>query len=199
MRCRRCSIAKKLPMRSRKPWRHSKNRRRRRQRNQQKFQINKRTDSTPTLHRTKNHTQLIGCMLIRCSATLYATQRLRMSSGTDRIEKKVVLRAPRERVWRAICDAKQFGSWFGWNLTAHLPRTPGCSDGLFQPLRIPKSRRARSRMRDNPSSWWWIALSRCGCFPSDGILMRSTPLSTIRKNPRRWWFPKSRKLQTVRC
>jgi uncharacterized protein YndB with AHSA1/START domain len=34
-------------------------------------------------------------------------------STTDRIEKKVVLRAPRERVWNAISDAKQFGSWFG--------------------------------------------------------------------------------------
>lgn len=34
-------------------------------------------------------------------------------STTDRIEKKVVLRAPRERVWRAISDAKQFGTWFG--------------------------------------------------------------------------------------
>jgi uncharacterized protein YndB with AHSA1/START domain len=33
--------------------------------------------------------------------------------STDRIEKKIVLRAPRERVWRAISDAKQFGSWFG--------------------------------------------------------------------------------------
>jgi uncharacterized protein YndB with AHSA1/START domain len=32
---------------------------------------------------------------------------------TDRIEKKVVLRAPRERVWKAISDAKQFGTWFG--------------------------------------------------------------------------------------
>jgi uncharacterized protein YndB with AHSA1/START domain len=36
-----------------------------------------------------------------------------MASGTDRIEKKVLLRAPVERVWRAISDAKQFGSWFG--------------------------------------------------------------------------------------
>jgi uncharacterized protein YndB with AHSA1/START domain len=34
-------------------------------------------------------------------------------STTDRIEKRVVLRAPRERVWNAICDAKQFGTWFG--------------------------------------------------------------------------------------
>ena len=36
-----------------------------------------------------------------------------MSTATDRIEKKVLLRAPRERVWRAISDARQFGSWFG--------------------------------------------------------------------------------------
>lgn len=36
-----------------------------------------------------------------------------MSSNTDRIEKKVLLRAPRQRVWRAISDAKEFGTWFG--------------------------------------------------------------------------------------
>ena len=36
-----------------------------------------------------------------------------MSSSTDRIEKRIFLRAPRERVWRAIADATQFGSWFG--------------------------------------------------------------------------------------
>ena len=33
--------------------------------------------------------------------------------NTDRIEKRIVLRAPLERVWRAISDAGQFGSWFG--------------------------------------------------------------------------------------
>jgi uncharacterized protein YndB with AHSA1/START domain len=32
---------------------------------------------------------------------------------TDRIEKEVVLRAPLERVWRAISDAEEFGRWFG--------------------------------------------------------------------------------------
>lgn len=31
----------------------------------------------------------------------------------DRIEKKVLLRAPRSRVWAAISDARQFGAWFG--------------------------------------------------------------------------------------
>jgi uncharacterized protein YndB with AHSA1/START domain len=36
-----------------------------------------------------------------------------MASSTDRIEKKVLLRAPLGRVWRAISDSKQFGSWHG--------------------------------------------------------------------------------------
>src|SRR5580700_740693 len=33
--------------------------------------------------------------------------------NTDRIEKKILSRAPRERVWNAISDSRQFGSWFG--------------------------------------------------------------------------------------
>lgn len=33
--------------------------------------------------------------------------------STDRIEKSIVLRAPRSRVWRALANAEEFGSWFG--------------------------------------------------------------------------------------
>jgi uncharacterized protein YndB with AHSA1/START domain len=36
-----------------------------------------------------------------------------MGTNTDRIEKKVLLKAPCERVWRAISDSKEFGTWFG--------------------------------------------------------------------------------------
>jgi uncharacterized protein YndB with AHSA1/START domain len=36
--------------------------------------------------------------------------------STDRIEKKVVLRASRSRVWRAITAAEEFGAWFRMNL-----------------------------------------------------------------------------------
>jgi len=32
---------------------------------------------------------------------------------TDRIEKKLLLRAPRKRVWRALSDSAEFGTWFG--------------------------------------------------------------------------------------
>lgn len=36
-----------------------------------------------------------------------------MAAVTDRIEKTTLLRAPLDRVWNAISDAKQFGTWFG--------------------------------------------------------------------------------------
>lgn len=34
------------------------------------------------------------------------------TTTTDRIEKQVLLRAPRSRVWRALTDYKEFGTWF---------------------------------------------------------------------------------------
>lgn len=35
------------------------------------------------------------------------------ASDTDRIEKEIVLKTPRARVWRALTDAAEFGKWFG--------------------------------------------------------------------------------------
>lgn len=46
-------------------------------------------------------------------------------TSTDRIEKRVLLRAPRARVWRALADAGEFGSWFGVDLGG--PFVPGAS------------------------------------------------------------------------
>ncbi len=43
--------------------------------------------------------------------------------NTDRIEKSVILRAPRARVWRALANADEFGNWFGVRLTGAF--TPG--------------------------------------------------------------------------
>jgi uncharacterized protein YndB with AHSA1/START domain len=42
---------------------------------------------------------------------------------TDRIEKQVVLRAPRSRVWRALTDAEEFGTWFRARM--HVPFAEG--------------------------------------------------------------------------
>ena len=43
--------------------------------------------------------------------------------NTDRIEKKVLLRAPLKRVWRALSDSAEFGSWFGMKIDG--PFAPG--------------------------------------------------------------------------
>jgi uncharacterized protein YndB with AHSA1/START domain len=46
------------------------------------------------------------------------TQEVRMSistsspSSTDRIQKTMVVQAPRSKVWRALTDSQQFGQWF---------------------------------------------------------------------------------------
>jgi uncharacterized protein YndB with AHSA1/START domain len=34
------------------------------------------------------------------------------ASATDRIEKRIVLSAPVARVWRAVADSREFGTWF---------------------------------------------------------------------------------------
>jgi uncharacterized protein YndB with AHSA1/START domain len=44
-------------------------------------------------------------------------------SVTDRIQKTVVLHAPRSKVWRALTDSGQFSQWFG--ATLKDPFVPG--------------------------------------------------------------------------
>lgn len=45
-------------------------------------------------------------------------------SDTDRIERSIVINAPRERVWQALSDAEKFGTWFGAKLDGQT-FTPG--------------------------------------------------------------------------
>ena len=52
---------------------------------------------------------------------------------TDRIEKSIELRAPIERVWRALTDAAEFGQWFGVNLRG--PSSPARRRGARSPIR----------------------------------------------------------------
>jgi len=47
---------------------------------------------------------------------------MKLHNTTDRIEKEIVLRAPRSRVWRALANAEEFGTWFGMTF-----------DGAFAP------------------------------------------------------------------
>ena len=50
---------------------------------------------------------------------------MRLHKTTDRIEKEIVLRAPRSRVWRALANAEEFGAWFGIKLEGAF--APGAS------------------------------------------------------------------------
>jgi uncharacterized protein YndB with AHSA1/START domain len=46
-----------------------------------------------------------------------------MAASSDRIEKQMVLHAPLARVWRAISDSGEFGTWFGMRFAE--PFRPG--------------------------------------------------------------------------
>jgi uncharacterized protein YndB with AHSA1/START domain len=54
--------------------------------------------------------------------------------NTDRIEKKILLHAPRTRVWRALTDSEEFGTWFGMKFDG--PFAPGAlRRGVIAPTR----------------------------------------------------------------
>jgi uncharacterized protein YndB with AHSA1/START domain len=55
--------------------------------------------------------------------------------NTDRIEKKVLLRAPLKRVWNALADSTEFGSWFGMKFDG--PFVPGARmRGVIVPTKV---------------------------------------------------------------
>ena len=55
--------------------------------------------------------------------------------STDQIEKRVLLHAPLHRVWRAISDSDEFGTWFGMKLEG--PFRPGTQvRGVIVPTKV---------------------------------------------------------------
>src|SRR3984893_11871466 len=64
--------------------------------------------------------QQSGCALSQAALPQLATRRLRMS---DRIDKNIELKAPVSRVWRALTDHHEFGTWFRVRLDG--PFVPG--------------------------------------------------------------------------
>src|SRR5476649_2187849 len=52
----------------------------------------------------------------------------------DRIERKVLLNAPRKQVWEALTDAEQFGNWFGIALKG---KTFAAGETLQAPITYP--------------------------------------------------------------
>ena len=55
--------------------------------------------------------------------------------NVDRIEKKLLLRAPRGRIWRALADSSEFGAWFGVKFEG--PFVPGAHlRGVIIPTQV---------------------------------------------------------------
>src|ERR1700704_3084758 len=73
---------------------------------------------------TDIHRQLHGCIQAGGCVNMQpggcATM---MTTATDRIEKQIVVHAPRSRVWRALTNPQEFGSWFGAKVAG--PFAPG--------------------------------------------------------------------------
>lgn len=78
--------------------------------------------------------------------------------STDRIEKEVVLRAPLERVWRAISDAEEFGRWFGVRFDG--PFVPGAPvTGVITPTTVDDEvARAQERYAGKADTWQIVAV-----------------------------------------
>ena len=77
---------------------------------------------------------------------------------TDRIEKEVLLRAPLDRVWRAISDADEFGQWFGVRFDG--PFVPGTSvTGAITPTTVDEDvARAQEPYAGKSDTWHIVAV-----------------------------------------
>jgi uncharacterized protein YndB with AHSA1/START domain len=78
--------------------------------------------------------------------------------STDRIEKEVVLRAPLERVWRAISDVDEFGQWFGVRFDG--PFVAGTSvTGVIRPTTVDHDvARAQEPHAGKSDTWQIVAV-----------------------------------------
>jgi len=91
---------------------------------------------------------------------------------TDRIEKTIEIKAPVSRVWRALTDHHEFGTWFRVRL-----------DGPFVPGQVSRGQTTYpgyEHVRWEASSRKW---SPNGCSRSPGILTRSTRTRIIPMSP----------------
>lgn len=78
--------------------------------------------------------------------------------NSDRIEKEVLLKAPLERVWRAISDADEFGRWFGVRFDG--PFVAGTSvTGVITPTAVDADvAKAQEPYRGHADAWHIVAV-----------------------------------------
>ena len=78
--------------------------------------------------------------------------------NSDRIAKEVLLKAPLDRVWRAISDADEFGRWFGVRFDG--PFVAGTSViGTITPTIVDEDvAKAQQRQAGKADSWQIVAV-----------------------------------------
>jgi uncharacterized protein YndB with AHSA1/START domain len=78
--------------------------------------------------------------------------------NSDRIEKEVLLKAPLDRVWRAISDADEFGQWFGVRFDG--PFVPGTSvTGTITPTAVDEEvAKAQQPYAGQADTWQIVAV-----------------------------------------
>lgn len=81
-------------------------------------------------------------------------------STTDRVERSIVINAPRVRVWRALSNAEEFGTWFGADLKGQT-FTPG------------KRTRGKSTACGHEDTWFDVEVERIE--PTDLLALRWHP------------------------
>jgi len=58
---------------------------------------------------------------------------------TDRVERSILINASRERVWRALTNAEEFGAWFGADLSGQAFKPGERARGKFSHEEFPDS------------------------------------------------------------
>jgi uncharacterized protein YndB with AHSA1/START domain len=78
-----------------------------------------------------------------------------MNANTDRIEKQVLLNVPRERMWRALADAEQFGRWFGVRFDAPFAEG-GTVTGRITPTEVDAEVAAMQKPHEGKPFEWVV-------------------------------------------
>jgi len=65
--------------------------------------------------------------------------------STDRIEKKILIKAPRSRVWRAISNSQEFGHWFGVHFTEPFQPNTSLSGAIVGTAVDPEIHKAQQK------------------------------------------------------
>ena len=94
------------------------------------------------------------------------------TTTTDAIRKDIVLKAPRERVWKAISEPAEFGAWFGVDMTGVT----------FTAGRPAVGKMTYPGYEDIPSRSSSTASRHRGCSRSAGPRTASTATTTTRRS-----------------